>query len=43
MNFIIKIIKKYKTNINAELVNQLDKEDELSLLTFFEKIIYFII
>ena len=32
MNFIIKITKKYKTDINAKLVNQLDKEDELNLL-----------
>lgn len=28
MNFIIKITKKYKTDINAKLVNQLDKEDD---------------
>ena len=34
MNFIIKITKKYKTDINAKLVNQLDKEDELNLLFF---------
>ena len=38
MNFIIKITKKYKTNINAKLVNQLDKEDELDLLTFLKKL-----
>ena len=32
MNFIIKITKKYKTDINAKLINQLDKKDDVNLI-----------
>ena len=40
MNFIIKITKKYKININAKLINQLDKEDEVNLIVFLKKLFY---
>ena len=40
MNFIIKITKKYKININVKLINQLDKEDEVNLIVFLKKLFY---
>ena len=30
MNYIIKISKKYKSVVNAKIINQLDKEDEVN-------------
>ena len=40
MNFIIKITKKYKTDINANLIIQLDKEGEGNQIFIIKKLFY---
>ena len=38
MNFILKLAKKYKTNINGNLICQLEKEDEFDQIKIIKQI-----